>query len=460
MLRTVSQRASGRTVRAASLVLVAATLAPLLGGCGAGRARTTSRRQLARTENISPSQQYRALLFGSSASQQPGVIGASGSRDLSFGDTGFVTVPYGRWGAAAATAVEPDGKIVTAGETRVGGGKEIIVTRMNPNGSLDLSFGLLGITTVSIGGDAAVDSGAGIALEPNGKIVVAGTGRVDGHLEFAAIRLDPNGSPDPTFGSGGVVTVPIGQAAIATAVVVEPSGRIVLGGSTRTSGVLHFAAATLNTDGSLDRGFGSNGVTILPVEGGAWGMVALPNGSLVLGGQGAYQGTQAYVAVGVLPNGGLDRGFGHGGSVTLPMGTYAIGQAIARTPSGNIAFTGDARTSAGGEIVTVELRPNGALDGSFGSHGFVRFRGWGVNAMIVDPSGRIVLAGTGVAVVRLDADGSVDPSFGSAGRVIDGVGSAAAANGVALDGSNGRYVLAGAAKVGGRAEILVMKLWS
>ncbi len=460
MLRTVSRRAFGPTLRAVSVVVVAALLVQLLSGCGAGRARTTSHRQLAHTENISVPQQYRTLLFGSSTSQQPGLSGASGSRDLSFGNTGFVTVPYGQWGGAAATAVETDGKIVAAGETRLDGRKEIIVTRMNPDGSLDLSFGLLGITTVDIGGDAAVDSGAAIALEPDGKIVIAGTGRVDKHLTFAAIRLDPNGSLDSTFGSGGIVTVPIGKAAIATAVVVEPSGRIVLGGSTRTSGVLDFAAAALNPDGSLDHGFGSDGVAILRVQGGAWGMVAMPDGSFVLGGQGAYQGTQAYVAVRILADGSLDRAFGHSGTVTLPMGTYAIGQAIALTASGNIVLTGDARTTAGGEIATVELRPNGALAESFGSHGIAVFRGWGVNAVAVDSSGRIVLAGTGVAVVRLDADGSVDPSFGSAGRVIDGVGSAAAANGVALDGSNGRYVLAGAAKVDGKAEILVMKLWS
>lgn len=460
MLTTAGRRGLGRAARTALLALGTTVLVLLLVSCGGGRATSDSHDQFARSANTQLSQQYRALLFGPPMGARSAPSGASGSRENSFGDTGFVTLPYGTWAGAAATAMEPNGQIVTAGETRIDGRKEIVATRMNSNGSLDLSFGLLGVTTVDIGGDAAVDSGAAIAVQQDGKIVIAGTGRVNGHLVFAAVRLDSNGNLDSSFGAGGVVTIPIGTAAIATAVVVEPSGRIVLAGSARAGGALRFAAVTLNVNGTLDSDFGSGGVAILPQQGGAWGMVAMPDGSLVLGGQGSYQGNQAYVAARILPDGKPDRDFGRDGTVILPMGTYAIGQAIASTPNGNLAFTGDVRTSAGGQVVTVEMHPNGSLDRSFGTHGVARFQGWGVNTMAVDSSGRIVLAGTGVAVVRLTGNGSPDLSFGSDGRVIDGVGSAAAANGMAIDAARDRYVLAGAAKIDGKTEILVMSLRS
>src|ERR1700730_4072127 len=88
--------------------------------------------------------------------------GQEGSLDTSFGSAGFAVTSYGTWAAAAADVVQPDGKIVTAGETLVGGVYEIIATRMTSGGQLDPSFGNGGIVTVQIGGSGFGDSSGGL----------------------------------------------------------------------------------------------------------------------------------------------------------------------------------------------------------------------------------------------------------------------------------------------------------
>src|SRR6202011_5509761 len=115
---------------------------------------------------------------------------------------------------------------VTAGQTNVNGTDEIIATRYTSRGQADNGFGNRGMVVVDIGGSAGVDSGAALALQSDGKIVIAGTGAAAGQGDFAVVRLNPNGSLDGTFGHGGVVTIPIGQQAYATAVLVDHAGDI------------------------------------------------------------------------------------------------------------------------------------------------------------------------------------------------------------------------------------------
>jgi uncharacterized delta-60 repeat protein len=120
-----------------------------------------------------------------------------GSVDTTFGDNGFATVSLGTW--AGAVAVQPDGEIVSAGEATEDGHNVIVSTRMTASGSLDPSYGTGGIATVSINGGAGVESGAAIALQPDGKIVIAGCGPDTGAgpLAFAAVRLNTDGTLTP-----------------------------------------------------------------------------------------------------------------------------------------------------------------------------------------------------------------------------------------------------------------------
>jgi uncharacterized delta-60 repeat protein len=336
----------------------------------------------------------------------------------------------------------------------------IIATRLNANGQPDATFGNRGLVAIPIGGTAEVDSGDGLALQSDGKIVIAGTGTASGQLQFAAIRLDQNGSLDQSFGQGGIAMVAIGQDAIANGVVIDTAGNIDLSGTAQIAGTNHFAAARLTPAGQLDHTFGSGGVTVLAPTAAAWGMGEQADGSLVIAGQQLYNGTMAYIVARLTPSGAPDAGFGKGGIVTLPIGQTAVAYAMAITPGGQIVVSGNATSSSGSWIVpTVELNPDGSLNRSFGQGGIEQLSGQGVNALTLDPHGHILLAGCGASLVRLNADGSPDLTFNDGrGYAVYTDGASSAANGVALQPPNGKIILAGTADINGALQVLVMRL--
>src|SRR5262249_19285229 len=175
-----------------------------------------------------------------------------------------ITDFYGNYDAATSLALQADGKIVAAGLAYHAGpvsSSDFALARYNPDGSLDPSFGAAGKLTSDFFGNW--DQANGVAIQPDGKIVAAGTA---GHttssstLDFALARYNPDGSLDPTFGSSGKQTTDFfGNQDSAFGLVIQPDGKIVLAGyahhgdDTSTS---DFALARYNIDGTLDSGFG------------------------------------------------------------------------------------------------------------------------------------------------------------------------------------------------------------
>ena len=177
-----------------------------------------------------------------------------GTPDGSFGAGGIVISDLrgtGDWGTAVT--VQPDGKIVMAGQSSNGADLDIAVVRYDTDGSYDTSFGTGGMVFTPIGsGD---DRGSGVALQPDGKIVVVGSVHNGSDFDFAAVRYNADGSLDTSFGFGGKVTTPIGGGDDQpNAVVLQPDGRIlVVGQSDNTlTQDLDFAMIRYNPDGSLD----------------------------------------------------------------------------------------------------------------------------------------------------------------------------------------------------------------
>jgi uncharacterized delta-60 repeat protein len=170
----------------------------------------------------------RILIAGSSSASGAVVarLRAKGELDPDFNGDGRVTLPGG--GTVRAVLVQPDGKIVVAGNAS--GSATMTVTRLNPNGSPDSSFDGDGTATIDFG--SLADLAHDAVLQPDGKIVVAGY-KQDGE-EVAVARLNPNGSPDATFGTNGKATVDFGVAMFGNAVALQ-DGRIVVAGQ-RTSG--------------------------------------------------------------------------------------------------------------------------------------------------------------------------------------------------------------------------------
>src|SRR5262245_984517 len=160
---------------------------------------------------------------------------ANGTLDPDVDGDGRLMLPVD--GEARAVLVQPDSKIVVAGNPGVS--EVMTVTRLNPDGSPDTTLDGDGTAFIDFGqGDDIV---GGAVLQPDGKIVVAGSTQADGGVAVA--RLNANGSPDATFGAAGKVAVDFGAAAFGFAVALQPNGRIVVAG--QRTGTDDFAVARL-----------------------------------------------------------------------------------------------------------------------------------------------------------------------------------------------------------------------
>ena len=177
-----------------------------------------------------------------------------GFLDPTFGARGRVTTNFGPYGVGNAVALQRDKKIVVAGSAAVARGLNFAVARYNADGSLDLTFGTKGKVTTSFGG-GTFDRGNAMVLQKDGKIVVAGTTAGTRGLNFAVARYNTNGSLDTGFGTGGKVTTSFYKADRGYAVALQKDGKIVVAGTSDSN----FAVARYNVDGSLDMKFGREG---------------------------------------------------------------------------------------------------------------------------------------------------------------------------------------------------------
>src|SRR5436190_3170372 len=124
-------------------------------------------------------------------------------------------------------------------------------------GDLDPTFGTGGVVTTDFGGRG--DAALAVAVQPDGKLVAVGNSSASGvfNVDFALARYTSNGAPDPVFGSGGVVLSDFGSTIDAASdVIVQPDGKLVVDGTSSRD----FAVARYNSDGSLDPSFGSGGL--------------------------------------------------------------------------------------------------------------------------------------------------------------------------------------------------------
>lgn len=385
----------------------------------------------------------------------------AGDLDTTFGVNGYSLVPLGTRAVGAAVAVQPSGRIVTAGQATIDGTNVIISTGMTAGGHLDPSYGVGGVTIVNPGTGAGVDSGAALAVEPNGDLVIAGTARSAhgfGPLSFAAVRLLPDGILDPSFGDEGIATVPIGKLAIANAIAIQPDGRIVLAG-TADIGRYAGAAVRLNPNGALDRNFGARGVVALPQMSAVWGMVQT-RGEFVLAGRVTDGSLGSFIAVRLRADGGLDRSFGAHGVIAITIGSDATALAVAGAPDGRLILSGDAALSDARTVATARVDPDGSLDARFGAVGIATFaKGFGVNGISLDPLGRILLAGGHASVARLDASGHLDARFGNGGVAAHPIGPADSSNGVEFLPQSHKLLLVGDADLGGHLVLSVMRVY-
>ena len=191
---------------------------------------------------------------------------ADGSLDTSFGSDGVASSTHEDWEYATTVALTPSGKILVVGSRAnslpdSGPDRSFVIWRFNSDGSLDSSFGSGGVATITV---AAWDFASGLALQPDGKIVIGGSSEVGSQNFMTLARLEPNGALDQSFGDGGsVLTGQVGDLYVydASSLLLQPDGKIIAGGNSSSSlGGSGFGLARFLPDGSLDPSFGTDGV--------------------------------------------------------------------------------------------------------------------------------------------------------------------------------------------------------
>ena len=365
-------------------------------------------------------------------------LAAPGDLDSGFDGDGVATVDFGDADGAEDVLIQPDGKIVVMGDGTVA--QDFVAARLNLDGSLDTGFGGDGKITSTIG---ARDNGYAAALQPDGKVVMAGGMTVGENRNFAILRLTPDGSPDPTFDDDGQRTIDYGGRDEAQDVLVQPDGQIVVAGSIFG---FEFAVVRLNPDGEIEDEFGTVSVNFAGTDTDRGFAVALqPDGKVVVAGS-AVTGTNSDIAVARLnADGSLDTSFDGDGRRTVDLGGSDRAEDVLVQPDGKIVLTGVGFPNSA--IAVTRLNPNGSLDAGFNGDGTASIDvgdSASGNAAALQANGKIVVAGGGGAskplLLRFQPGGSLDTTFGGGGQQTLPVSGSASA--VALLG-DGRIAAAG-----------------
>lgn len=386
---------------------------------------------------------------------------SAGDLDLGFSGGKVITDLSGRNDAAYAIAIQADNKVLVGGGADIYSSlkQDYALARYNPDGSLDPLFGENGIAKGDFGTDDRAYTIRDIAVQPDGKIVAA----VDLHWAFdlAVARFNADGTPDTSFGGDGLVTINFGyfgNLETAWSVAIQADGKILVAGDKQLTG---FALARLNADdGSLDESFGNGGMvtTTFDVWGYAQGIArkvfALSDGGVLAVGDLPLDGELALARYD--SQGKLDGSFGADGIVRMDVG--------AQTDRWNLwvssALQADGKVVVGAtskfpdDFLLTRFNTDGSLDSSFDGDGIVVTDIAGsldnLFGIAIQANGKIVAAGTRqaweqFALARYNPDGSLDTSFGVDGKVkIDfGSGIQNVAHAVAIQPYDGKIVAAG-----------------
>ncbi|MEI8047944.1 MAG: T9SS type A sorting domain-containing protein [Bacteroidota bacterium] len=406
---------------------------------------------------------------------------SDGILDATFNQTGYVLTYFGRDNNGAEVVVQPDGKIIMAGTSD----RNFVFTRLNTNGTLDSSFGLGGYFSFSFRGweeayEVALDSknrivtlGPGIvsrnnydgkqdiSFDQNGRLIerYCGITNGDGALAiqndnsiiiggsynpsynnrvFRLVRYLENGTLDVTFGNNGLVSTSFNNEESVNAIAVQPDGKIIAAGQTRTPNTNNyaFALARYNTDGSLDNSFDSDGKVITNVGGynGANSVKIQPDGKIIAAGY----ADNNFAIIRYNINGSLDLSFDSDGIAITDFGSdgYESATAIAIQKDGKILAAGKTRISNTNNYAFALSRyyTDGSPDISFGDSGKVLSAvesNGGVQSMVIQKDGKIIVAGVGLAInnsspdivsVRYKSTGSIDSTYGESGVLITDFG--------------------------------------
>lgn len=395
---------------------------------------------------------------------------ANGVLDSTFDGDGRTTTGVGGDDNAHAMLVQPDGKVLTVGHDQSSGGFNVTLVRYAVDGSLDTTFDGDGIVSTPIG--AGSDQAFAVALQPDGKILVGGR-TITSNWDGAVLRYDANGTLDNSFSGDGIVTFNslANDNNYVWDIALQPDGSVLTTGEYYDGSRFVLDVTRITPTGLVDLNFNGDGHANPVVgTGGDTGRAVLvqPDGRILVAGETRSAGGTDMLVIRLLPDGSLDPSFGAGGIRTLAIGTGTDSVYDAELlPDGTIVGAGQAADVGGDDMFAIRLLANGNFDPAFDSDGLrvVSVAGGndGARSVARQADGKLLLGGfafngtdNDFAAVRLTSTGAPDATFGSSGTMTTPVAIAAGsetAYEIAI-GPDGRTALAGSAA--GRDFAVVM----
>ncbi len=267
----------------------------------------------------------------------------NGSLDTTFNTTGKLIPSFGTsFERGAGVAVQKDGRIIVVGAVTVGSKGAMAVARFNSDGSPDTTFNVTGQLIAPAGTDSA--SGTSVVVQPDGAILVGGSSNPSaggGHM--AVWRFHADGTTDTTFGGTGEVTTVVGTGSSGASMALQRDGRIVLAGSATVNAAGNIAVVRYNGDGSLDTTFNTTGKATTQVSGSAStgsSVVVQADGKIAVAGTAVLGGQDDIALVRFNANGSLDTTFNITGWVTTDLGGFDLGQGLALQRDGKLVVVG------------------------------------------------------------------------------------------------------------------------
>ncbi len=362
------------------------------------------------------------------------VGGASGNLDSTFGLGGIAT-DFPNDSLIKEAQLQPDGKIVLFGWGIGSSTYDLMVMRLNADGSPDLFFGTSGPGYSLIDFVQANDFPGGGVVLPNGKIVVGGYVNYSGGGVYAAVaaQLNSDGTLDAAFANGGKLEIYNSSTPLRLEdIAVQPDGKLIFAG-----GDPRFTAVRVNANGTVDASFGSAGfASAAPVSAGSGSgqslsVVLQSSGRIIVGGWAKKRSTdkEAFTLAAFTATGQLDSSFGSGGRATAAFseGASMINDIAVDSANRIVAVGSVSQTCGGGsDSAFARFTAIGALDTSFSSDGrhFQEVYGGAGSsiAVAIQTDGKIVASGGAaksdtsfpqdLSLIRLNSNGTLDSTFG------------------------------------------------